>query len=78
MILTVHNLAKTYKVMPSEVMDRATTFDLYVLDVATRYIKYQQDIAEGRTVRSKNHNLSQEQMMNMIKRAREEDVGNKR
>ena len=41
MILTVHNLAENYKCLPSEVMHRATTFDLYVLDVHTKWLKYQ-------------------------------------
>jgi hypothetical protein len=69
MIVTVHNLAKNYKLLPSEVLERGTTFDLYVLDTATRYIKYQQELAEGRAVKPE-HKLSQQEMLDMIKRAR--------
>lgn len=69
MILTVNNLAKTYKLLPSEVLERGTTFDLFVLDVATRYTRHQQDIADGKAVKSE-HRLTQQEMLDMIKRAR--------
>jgi hypothetical protein len=69
MIVTVHNLAKNYKLLPSEVLERGTTFDLYVLDTATRYIRYQQDIADGKVVK-KDNKLSQQEMLDMIQRAR--------
>lgn len=69
MILTVNNLAKTYKLLPSEVLKRGTTFDLFVLDVATRYSRYQQEVADGKAIK-KEHKLSQQQMLDMIKQAR--------
>ncbi len=48
MIITLNNLAKEYGLLPSEALSRATTFDLYVLDVSTRWVSYRQDIAEGK------------------------------
>ena len=48
MILTLNNLAKEYGLLPSEALGRATTFDLYVLDVSTRWLSHRQDIAEGK------------------------------
>lgn len=69
MVVTVHNLAKTYKMLPSQALNQATTFDLYVLDVATRHIKYQQDVADGK-VAKKNHKLSQQELMDMLAKAR--------
>ena len=48
MILTIHNLAKTYMLLPSEVLGRATTFDLYVLDTHSRFIKYQEAKQQGK------------------------------
>ena len=50
MILTVHNLAETYKLLPSEILYRGSTFDLYVLDVYSRYIKYQEAKTNGKAV----------------------------
>ncbi len=48
MVITLNNLAKEYGLLPSEALSRATTFDLYVLDVSTRWVSYRQDIAEGK------------------------------
>jgi hypothetical protein len=47
MILTVHNIAENYKCLPSEVMARANTFDLYVLDVHTKWVNYQHQRVEN-------------------------------
>lgn len=74
MILTIHNLAENYKCLPSEIMARGTTFDLYVLDIHTKWVKYQHEQEKARqggakTMPSK-HNFSQEQLLAMIKRTR--------
>ena len=53
MLLTLHNLAKTYKMLPSEALARATTFDLYILDTFHRYSKYQEERQKG------NHTMAQ-------------------
>lgn len=69
MVLTLSNLAERYKCLPSEALSRATTFDLYVLDVSTQWQIHRDDIANGRTV---DHNLTQAQMADMIKTVRSE------
>jgi len=48
LIITLNNLAKEYGLLPSEALSRATTFDLYVLDVSTRWLSHRQDVAEGK------------------------------
>ena len=71
MILTVHNLAKEYAVLPSEALVRSNTFDLYVLDVATRWQIYQQKQAEkGNKMPNMPHNLTQEEMQAMLNRVK--------
>lgn len=73
MILTIHNLAKAYKVLPCEALAQGNTFDLYVLDVATKWQLHQQKIADqdnkypGKSV---SHNLSVDQMKAMLERVR--------
>lgn len=75
MILTVHNLAKTYKMLPSEVLSTATTFDLYVLDTFHRYSKYQEAKAAGKpTLGGKARSLTVEDMQAMISRVRTPEV----
>lgn len=71
MVLTLHNLARAYKMLPSDVLCQATTFDLYVLDVATKWQNHQQAVAAGKEVDKRTH-PSESEMLEMIKRARGE------
>jgi hypothetical protein len=77
MILTIHNLAENYKCLPTEAMARATTFDLYVLDVHTKWLKYQHEQEKARQGQGKTKGqvfkqprLSQEQLKAMMERSR--------
>jgi len=73
MILTVHNLAESYKCLPSYVMDVGTTFDLYVLDVHTKWVKYQQQESLNKQAvpeAGPRPKMTQKEMLDMIKRAR--------
>jgi hypothetical protein len=75
MILTVHNLADAYKCLPSDILANATTFDLYVLDVHTKWLKYQHQESENKRAvpdAPKRPVLNKEQMLDMIKQARSE------
>lgn len=47
MILTIDQLATRYGMLPSEVMQRATTFDLVMMDVTLGFQKHQRDREEG-------------------------------
>ncbi len=40
-------LADRYKMLPSQVMNQANTFDLYIMDAALTYYQYQQKKASG-------------------------------
>jgi hypothetical protein len=72
MLLTLDNLAHRYQLLPSEALERASTFDLHVLDLSAKWVKYQQQQADDEASGKKpKHNLSKEQMMDMIKRVRE-------
>mgnify|MGYP003336241467 CR=1 FL=1 len=68
MTITLDHLASRYHCLPSEAMSRATTFDLYVLDVANRYEKRQRDIAEGRAPETPK--LTQDEMQAMVNAVR--------
>jgi len=72
MLLSIDAIGKRYSLLPSEVMTRASTFDLVVLDAAMGYQTYVQDQAEGKKEAPK---LSQEQMMAAMERVRKD--GNK-
>ena len=70
MILSLDNLATRYHLLPSEALERATTFDLYVLDTGARWVRHQQDLADGKTS-SNTSKFSVKQMQDMMKRAKE-------
>ena len=70
MILTLDNLAHRYMCLPSEALSRATTLDLYVLDVSAKWARHRNDVAEGRTPEGSLPNV--EQMKAMIASARSE------
>lgn len=71
MIITLDNLASKYHCLPSEAMERGTTFDLFVLDVSTKWYNRQQDIAQGKESSTITPELSVEQMQAMIARVKE-------
>lgn len=60
--------------LPSEALARATTFDLYVLDLSAKWQQHQMDIAEAnRTGKpAPAPKLSTDQMFDMLQRARSE------
>jgi hypothetical protein len=74
MLLTVHNLAEKYGVLPSEALERGTTFDLHILDLAAKYSQYQHEQAErerqGQGQLPPPPKLTQAQMQAMIDRVR--------
>ena len=76
MILTIHNLAKAYSVLPSEALQRATTFDLHVLDINSRWNKYQQEQQEKgqhNTIAPKSKQYTQESLQAMIDRVKNKE-----
>ena len=72
MLLSIDAIGKRYSLLPSEVMERASTFDLVVLDAALGYQKYIQDKADGKKTAPQ---LSQDEMMAAMERVR--NNGNK-
>jgi hypothetical protein len=60
-------MAKMYGQLPSHIKANATIFDMQVTNAVLVWEKEQYDKANGNVV---EHNLSQEEMMAMIKAAR--------
>jgi hypothetical protein len=70
MFLTLHTLAETYNVLPSEALGRATTFDLYVLDLHSKYQRHLEAKANGKATPGSGSALTEQQMLDMIERAK--------
>ena len=64
MTITLDNLATRYHCLPSQALEQATTFDLHVLDVSTRWANYQHELAT--TGKKPVPKLSEQQMMQML------------
>lgn len=47
MILTIDNLAERYHCLPSEILSRATTFDLYTVNISAKWQEHQQQKQQG-------------------------------
>ncbi len=71
MILAIDAIAKRYSLLPTEVLTRASTFDLVILDTAIGYERYVTDKANGKKPEPK---LSQETMQKMLNRVRQRDA----
>lgn len=59
--------------LPSEALERATTFDLYILDTFSRYVKYQEAKQQGNHTAAqgiKKPSLTVEQMKAMAEAAK--------
>ena len=70
MILTLDNLASRYHCLPSEALARADTLDLYVLDIGAKWSNHQYEKANGKETAKPLPNLSQEEMLLMVARAK--------
>ena len=69
MLLSIDAIGKRYSLLPSEVMTKASTFDLVVIDAALGYQTYIQDKAEGKKATPQ---LTQEEMMAAMERVRKD------
>ena len=74
-MITIDNMAQRYSLLPSDILGRASTFDLAVMDAAVRWQRIQRDKAEGK--HSDVKPLTQEQMLAMIKSVKERRNANR-
>ena len=68
LILTVDTMAERYKVLPSKIMNEATTFDLYIMDAALSYHNYQHNKSQGKLA----ENYTVDDLQEIMKKARGE------
>jgi hypothetical protein len=70
MLVSLDNLASRYHLLPSECLQRADSFDMYVLNVSAKWEeKKREEInmgQQGAKAKPKTPKLTQEQMISMI------------
>lgn len=67
-------MSTRYRTLPSQVLAKGTTFDLHVANVGLLWEQHQRQLAEakanGHEVKPKAPKLTEQDMLNMIKRVR--------
>ena len=67
MILSLHNLSKEYHLLPSDALERSTTFDFQVLNIATQWTNKQNN-KDKQVPETKEH--SQEELLALLNRSK--------
>lgn len=70
MLITIHNLAVNYKLLPSEVLAKGTTFDLFVSDTHQRWLRYHEAKTKGHTAPVSHRTHTQQDLLTMLNTAR--------
>lgn len=75
MVVSLHNLASTYHLLPSEALERASTFDMYVLNIHTQWQNHQREVAEAQSnghATPPKKKYSTEELQNMVNAVRQQ------
>lgn len=59
-------MASRYHVLPSEIMQKADTLDVYVMDVALSWQEYQQSLAEKNTANKQAPHVPINKLQDML------------
>jgi hypothetical protein len=69
MMLNVGVIAKTYGMLPSQVVNNATTYDLMIADVMSSWEEYQYNKAMGKSTLP---DYSTQELLDMLHKGKEE------
>jgi hypothetical protein len=69
LILTIDSLGKRYGMLPSEVLERSNTFDLYIMDAALTFENYHHKKAMN-DGKEPMPDYSTDELLEMMKKAR--------
>lgn len=67
MVILLDTMAERYGLLPSEVISRATTFDIFVADTAIGYRNFLHDKSQGRAHVYKPESYSQDELMSILR-----------
>lgn len=71
--MLIDTMAERYGLLPSEVVKRANTFDVFVADTAIGYRNYLTDKANGKTAQYNPEEYSQDDLMKILQEERGEN-----
>jgi hypothetical protein len=67
MIILIDTMAERYGMLPSQVMQNANTFDIFVADTAIGYRNYLNDKQNGKNTAYNPTDYSQDDLLNILK-----------
>lgn len=67
----IDNIAKRYGLLPTEVLERATTFDMVILDAAVGYEQFVTERARGN---KKTPEIPQEKLLEVLKKRQKREA----
>jgi hypothetical protein len=70
-ILQIDGLGKRYGLLPSEIIKRADTFDLYIMDAALSFEHYHNKKASGKNVPP---DLTNDELMSIFNKGKDQSV----
>lgn len=70
-MITIGRMAEKYGMLPHQVEQNATSYDLMIMDVLATYDNYQQQKSSGKLMDASVYGLKEEEMLEMVKRAKQ-------
>lgn len=65
-MITIGRMAEKYGMLPSEIEQKATTYDLMIMDVLATFDNYQQQKSTGKLMDASVYGYSEEELMGML------------
>jgi hypothetical protein len=69
-MISVGRMAEKYGLLPHEVKERATTYDIMITDVLATYEDYMSQKSSGKNVDPSMYNLTEKEMKDMLETSR--------
>lgn len=71
-MITIGRMAERYGMLPHQVAENATTYDLMITDVLATYDRYEQAKSKGGTLDPSIYNLTTEQLLEIKNKVKNE------
>lgn len=69
-MITIGRMAEKYGMLPSQIEQQATTYDLMIVDVLATWETYEQKKSSGKPLDMSDLNISQDDLQSILNKAR--------
>lgn len=70
-MITIGRMAEKYGMLPHQVEQNATTYDLMIMDVLATFDNYQQQKSSGKLMDASVYGYTEEDLMKMLNKAKQ-------